>query len=425
MRLLFIFLTFSFPALLSTIFAQQDIPRWTHFRGSDLDGISEETRLPLTWDDSTSVLWKTAIEGEGWSSPVVYGDQVWLTTATKGGYEMRAVCVDFTTGKLQRDLIVFTPDTLYRKHDINTYATPTSAIEEGRIYVHFGRYGTACLNTASGEVLWKRSDMQCEHIQGPGSSLLIYQDMLIVHLEGSDVQYIVALDKHTGETIWRADRPKEVYDSLPYIGKKAYITPLIVHVNGRDVMISNGSAACIAYDPETGEEVWRIVKGIDSTIAMPFEYNGLVYFYTGFFTGDDGEKQAELLAVDPDGKGDIGDTNIRWRMSAPILQLLTPVVHDGLIYTVDSKSMMHCIDAATGKINWSERVKGKYNASPVYADGHLYFCSTRGEILVLKAGKVYEPVAENRLPGEIWATPALTGGAILIRTSEFLYKIGN
>jgi outer membrane protein assembly factor BamB len=418
------FILCSFATLpLSYLYAQQDYPAWTHFRGSDLDGISNETRLPLTWNDSTAVAWKTAIEGLGWSSPVVYGEQVWLTTATQEGYEMRAVCLDLQSGEILHNRIIFTPDTLYRKHDINSYATPTPAIEKDRVYVHFGRYGTACLNTASGDVLWKRSDLQCEHIQGPGSSLLIYKDRLIVHMEGSDVQYIVALDKQTGKTLWRADRPKEVYDSLEYIGKKAYITPLIVNVNGRDLMISNGSAACIAYDPETGEEIWRIVKGIDSTIAMPFEYNGVVYFYTGFYISEEGEKQADLLAVNPDGSSDIGTTNILWRLPSPILQLLTPVVYDGLIYTVDSKNYMQCIEASSGKVIWSERVKGKYNASPVCADGHLYFCSTRGETVVLKAGKVYDQVALNRLEGEIWATPAIAGGSILIRTSKFLYRI--
>jgi outer membrane protein assembly factor BamB len=158
---------------------------------------------------------------------------------------------------------------------------------------------------------------------------------------------------------------------------------------------------------------------------MPFEYNGLVYFYTGFYISEDGEKQADLLAVDPDGNGDIAETNILWRMPSPVLQLLTPVVIEGLIYTVDSKNNMQCIEASTGKVIWSERAKGKYNASPVYADGHLYFCSTRGETVVLKAGKEYEPVALNRLEGEIWATPAIAGRSILVRTSENLYKIGH
>lgn len=396
---------------------------WTHFRGSELNGISRDTGVPVRWNDSTGIAWRTAIDGLGWSSPVQLGDQVWLTTATEGGLEMRAICLDLPTGEIIHNKVLFTPDSLFRKHAINSYATPTSALEEGRVYVHFGRYGTACLDTRSGETIWKRSDIQVEHIQGPGSSLLIYRDKLIVHLEGSDRQIILALDKESGQTIWKTERPREVYDHIEYIGKKAYITPIIVRVNGRDLMISNGAAACIAYDPETGEEVWRIVQGEDSTISMPVQSEGKVYFYTSFVTPADGRKYAELLAVDPDGEGDIASSNIIWRLESPILQLLTPIIVDGFLYTVDSKGLLSCLDAKTGTSLWSKKLNGKYYSSPLYADGHIYVSSIKGETLVFKAGTEPDLVAENKLEGEIWASPAITGGAILMRTSKYLYKI--
>jgi outer membrane protein assembly factor BamB len=243
-------------------------------------------------------------------------------------------------------------------------------------------------------------------------------------MEGSDVQYIVALDKDSGATLWHTERPKEVYDKLEPIGKKAYTTPIIINVNGRDLMISNGSAACIAYDPETGEEVWRIVQGEDSTISMPVESDGTVYFYTSFVVNEAG-RYCELLAVDPDGTGNIGASHIKWRLASPILQLPTPVVVEGLLYTVDSRSLLSCIDAETGATIWSEKLTGKYNSSPVYADGNLYLSSTRGTTLVFKAGRSWDPIAENELEGEIWATPAMTRGAIVMRTGKYLYKIGN
>jgi outer membrane protein assembly factor BamB len=409
-------------------YAQEQVasaPSWTHFRGNDLNGISTETGIPTIWNDSTNVAWKTAMDGKGWSSPVVYRQQVWLTSATDGGKEQRALCVDFTTGEILHNRILFHPDTLYRKHSINTYATPTSAIEKGFVYVHFGRYGTACLDTQTGETIWERTDMQCEHIQGPGSSLLIYKDKLIVHIEGSDIQYIAALDKRTGETIWRTDRPKELYDTLEPIGKKAYITPIIMNVNGRDLMISNGSAACIAYDPETGNEVWRIIHGEDSTIAMPTEGGGNVYFYVGFETDNTGEKIAQLLAVNPNGKGDIEETHVLWRLNTPPLQLLTPMVVDGRVYTVDSKGMMLCLDASSGETVWSKQMKGKFHSSPLFVDGNIYFSSTKGITHVIKAGREMDFISENSLDGEIWATPAVTGGAIIMRTSKYLYKIKN
>ncbi len=420
--------SFSFFILFAAIYAlsgQKTVPSWTHFRGNHLDGISGEKGLPVTWNDSLNIAWKTPIDGKGWSSPIVLDDQVWLTTATGGGKEMRAVCLDFNSGEILHNRMVFNPDSLYRIHAVNSYATPTGAIEPGRVYLHFGRYGTACLDTNSGETIWERRDMQVEHIQGPGSSLIIYKDKLILHMEGSDIQYIVALDKKTGETLWKTERPKELYDPLEYIGKKAYITPIIIRVDGRDLMISNGSAACIAYDPETGEEVWRIVFGEDSTIAMPTESDGVIYFYTSFETDSTGEKRTKLLAVDPRGTGDIQNTNILWSVETPVLQLLSPLVKDGLLYTVDSGGDMFCLDASDGTTVWSEGMKGKFHSSPVYADGHLYFSSTRGYTYVVKAGRTLHVLSENKLDGEIWATPAIAGGAIIIRTSNFLYKVAS
>jgi outer membrane protein assembly factor BamB len=396
---------------------------WTHFRGSNLDGIAHDRNAPISWSDTMNIEWKAPMEGRGWSSPVVFGNQVWYTTATLDGREMYAVCTDLKTGRKLFNVAVFRPDTVYRKHAINSYATPTPCIEKDHVYVHFGRYGTACLSTVTGEIIWSRKDLQCEHVQGPGSSPVLYHDKLILHMEGSDVQYIVALDKSTGETLWRTDRPAECYEPLEWIGKKAYITPLIMKVNGRDLLISNGAAVCIAYDPETGQEVWRIVQGEDSTIAMPAEEDGIVFFYTSFVTPPGGDPYAELLAVDPDGKGDITATHILWRVRFPVLQLLSPLVKDGLLYTVDSEGTMSCIDTRDGKTVWSEKLHGKYHSSPIWVDGHIYFSSTRGETLVIREGRELEVLARNHLEGEIWATPAVADGAILMRTSKYLYKI--
>jgi len=271
----------------------------------------------------------------------------------------------------------------------------------------------------------ERTDLEFLDIQGPGSSPILYNDKLIVHCEGIYKQFIVALDKSNGKTIWQTDRPKEVYEQLEPIGRKAYITPIIVNVKGIEQLISNGSAACIAYNPNTGEEIWRVVGGIDSTISMPFTEDGIVFFYTGFKRNEQDEKYAELLSVDPDGAGDISESHVLWRMKTPILQLSTPVVIDGLIYTIDTKSIMMCIESKNGNIIWSQRVKGKYNASPVYAAGNIYFSSTQGNIIVIKKGKALKIIAENKIDGEIWTTPVFLDGNILIRTSKYLYKIGS
>jgi outer membrane protein assembly factor BamB len=411
--------------LLTSGLLAQSPGSWTHFRGSELNGRSPEKRFPTRWNDSLNIAWKFPEWGKGWSSPVILHQQVWYTTANRLTREMRAICVDLETGQKLFDRLIFQPEKLFRIHAVNSYATPTPAIEKGYVYVHFGRYGTACLETATGEIVWKRTDLQCEHIQGPGSSLLIYKDKLIVHLEGIDVQQILALDKRSGETVWMAERPADLYEQMAPIGKKAFTTPIIIRVDGRNLLISNGSRVCNAFDPETGLEVWRIIQGDDSTISMPVEGDELIYFYTSFITGTDGRKYCELFAVDPSGEGNIGNTHIRWRMKAPILQLSTPVYVDGLLYTVDSEGVFFCLNAENGEVLWSEKLKGKFHSSPIFADGLIYISSTKGETRIYRAGPQPELVSTNKLEGEIWSTPAFSQGAILMRTSEFLYKIIN
>jgi outer membrane protein assembly factor BamB len=401
--------------------AQQN---WTHFRGNKLDGISQATTVPVHWNDSTNIVWKADIAGKGWSSPVVFGKQVWITAAPPDGSDMKVICLDLGSGKEVFNITLFKPDSVQKKHAINTYATPTCAVEEGFVYVTFGTYGTACVSTSDGKVIWKRTDLNCDHVQGSGSSLLIYKNLLIVHCEGTDVQYIAGLDKASGKTVWKTERPKELYDPLPWIGKKAYITPIIVNVKGKDMLISNGSAVCMAYDPETGVEIWRIRQGIDSTIAMPGSEDGIVYFYTGFVHPSEGEDYADLIAVNPDGKGDIAATHILWRHKSPILQLLTPLIYGGLIYTVDSQNNMLCIDAKTGQVQYSQKLKTKYHSSPVYGGGYIFFTSVKGETMVIRPGKKLEVVAENKLPGEVYATPAFVNNSILLRTDKSLYCIG-
>jgi outer membrane protein assembly factor BamB len=397
---------------------------WTHFRGTNLNGVSEDQNVPITWNDSTNVVWKTGIQGKGWSSPVVFGDQIWVTSANEDGKQMAGICLDFNSGKLIYNINLFQPDSAYPKHSINTYATPTPCIEDGFVYLNFGTYGTACVDTKNGKVVWKRTDLNCDHVQGPGSSPILYKNLIILHVEGVDVQYLVALNKQTGETVWKADRPVNVYESLAPIGRKAYITPIIMNVKGQDLLISNGSAVCIAYNPLTGEEVWRIVEGEDSTIAMPFSENGTVYFYPSFVSAPDGEKYTEMLAVNPEGKGDITKTHVLWRFKSPILQLLTPLIKDGLIYTVDTRNMLFCLDANTGREVYSKKLKQKYNSSPIFAGGNIYFTSVNGETLILKPGNQLQILAENKLPGEVYATPAFLRNSILMRTDNNLYRIG-
>lgn len=420
------------PSLLSCFFfvvlffgfkeADSQDKNWTHFRGSALNGMSPGENIPLKLDDST-IRWKTRIHDNGYSSPVVYNDQIWVTTARPDGKELYAVCMDFLTGKIIYNIKVFTPDEVEGKHSINTYASPTPCIEKGYVYVHYGSMGTACINTTNGSIVWKRTDFKCKHVQGPASSPIIYKNLLILHFEGTDVRYIVALDKSNGKMIWRSDRPAEPYKTLTEIGRKAYITPIIINVKGRDMLISNGSAVCIAYDPNTGKEIWRVVKGGESTISMPFTEKGVVFWYAGYMESEEGKKYTELLAVNPDGAGDITGTNVLWkkRDDQTQNQLLSPVIKDGLIYTVSTRNNMMCIDAATGEEIWTIHMTSEYNASPIYVNGNIWFFSVKGEVLVIKAGRQYEVVAQNQMDSGIWATPAILRNSVIIRTQKYLY----
>ena len=398
---------------------------WTQFRGSNLNGIAAAENIPLKWDES-SIKWKTQIHDNGYSSPVVYNNQIWVTTAKPDGKELYAVCIDFQTGEIMYDIKVFTPGEVEGKHSLNTYASPTPCIENGFVYVHYGSMGTACINTANGSIVWKRNDFKCKHVQGPASSPVIYKNLLVLHFEGTDVRYIVALDKSNGKLIWRSDRPAEPYEPLTEIGRKAYTTPIIINVKGTDMLISNGSAVCIAYDPNTGREIWRVVNGAESTIAMPFTEKGVVFWYAGYMVAGDGTNYTELMAVNPDGAGDITATNVIWKKRDELSrnQCLTPVIKDGLIYTVNTRNILMCLDAATGEEIWSAHMTSNYDASPIYVNGNIWFFSVKGEALAIKAGRKFEVVAKNQMDSGIWATPAVLRSSVILRTQKYLYRIG-
>jgi outer membrane protein assembly factor BamB len=394
---------------------------WTFFRGSNLNGIAETDNIPLNWDEA-GIRWKTEIHDKGWSSPVVFDNQIWITTANPDGKELYAIAID--TGKIIYDIKVFTPEEVNGKHSLNSYATPTPCIEKNFVYVHYGSMGTACIRTSDGSVIWKVTDLKCKHVQGPASSPVIYKNLIILHYEGTDIRYIVALDKTTGKLIWRSERPAEPYEPLTVIGRKAYITPIILNVKGQDILISNGSAICQALDPLTGKEIWRVIRGAESTVAMPFTEKGVVYWYTGYMVAADGSNYTEILAVNPDGKGDITGSNILWKKKAGQMQLLSPVIKDGLIYTVDSKNNLMCLDASTGDEVWTTHLLSAFNASPIFVNGIIWFFSVKGEILAIKAGRKYEVVAENQMDSGIWATPAIIRNSVILRTEKYLYRIG-
>jgi outer membrane protein assembly factor BamB len=406
--------------ILCGISAKSDCQKtdWRFFRGSELDGVSSNSGLPLKWGEDTSVVWKTAVHDLGNSSPVILNNQIWLTTAKKDGKELYAVCLDLQSGKILHDIPVFSPADAPSIHSMNTYATPTPAIEDGFVYVHFGSMGTACIESATGIVVWKRTDLYCDHVQGPASCPVIYKDLLIFNLEGIDVQYVFALDKKTGKTIWQNLRPQEYYVDAPPIARKAYSTPRVINVKGKDILISVGSEVCIAYNPQTGEEIWRVVYSSDSAIAMPLYSNGLIIFTTGF-----GGAPVRLIAVNPDGIGNITETGKVWEVDKDVPGINTPVVHNGILYMIQEKGLLTCLDASSGKVFYKMKMKGEFYASPLCADGKVYISGKQGTVFVIKEGPVFEILAENSLNGELWASMAVTGSSLVLRTNQAVYLI--
>jgi outer membrane protein assembly factor BamB len=398
---------------------------WTHLRGSNLDGHSVSSQAPVTWSETSHILWKTEIRGVAWSSPVVYGDQVWTSSATLNGEEMFAVCTDFNSGKILKELMLFKPDSVQHIHPTNSYATPTPCIEDGFVYVHFGTYGTACVDTRSFEIIWTRTDLNCDHMQGAASSPVIYKNLLILHIEGTDVQYLIALDKRSGKIVWKTERPQEFYKDVEPVYRKAFCTPIVVEVNGKDQLISNGSQLCIAYEPETGKEIWQVFYGDDSTVSMPLSYGGLVFVNSGWMFPKGGTFYARLLAVDPTGTGDVTKTQVKWETGTDVPQISTPVIVDSLIYMVHERGDLTCLNARDGAVIWKTKLKDQFNASVLYASGNIYLFSVKGKSYVIKPGLSFQLVAENQLDGMIKATPAIVRNNIILRTDKFLYQIGN
>lgn len=407
------------------ITSAQNQENWTHLRGSNLDGHSISRQAPTSWSETDHVLWKTEIRGVAWSSPVVFGNQVWTSSATLNGEELFAVCTDFNSGKIVREISLFKPDTVQHIHPTNSYATSTPCIEDGFIYVHFGTYGTACVDTRNFNVVWTRTDLNCDHMQGAASSPIIYKNLLILHIEGTDVQYLIALDKATGKTVWKTERPQEFYKNVEPVYRKAYCTPIVIQVNGKDQLISNGSQLCIAYEPETGKEIWQVFYGDDSTVSMPLSYGGLVFVNSGWMFPKDGRSfYARLLAVDPTGKGDITKTHVPWETGTDVPQISTPVIVDSLIYMVHERGDLTCLNARDGKVIWKTKLKDQFNASVLYASGNIYLFSLKGKTYVIKPGLTFQQIAENQLSGTIKATPAIVRNNVIIRTDKCLYRIG-
>jgi len=396
--------------------AAERADQWPQFRGPDGQGHSTAHDLPIEWSESQNVVWKQPIPGEGWSSPVIWDNRIWMTTATEDGHSLRAICCDRTTGRIVHDVEVFRlgDDDIPNKNQKNSFASPTSIIDGQRVWVHFGTMGTACLAAETGSVVWQNRDLKIDHKEGPGSSPIVYQDLLIIPCDGIDDQYICALDKLTGKVVWRTERSGKLKESNDQ--HKAFSTPLIISVDGRDQLISTAADWIYAYDPENGQELWRIGYDGYSNVPRPLFGHGLIYISTGYNT-------PQLWAVRPGGQGDVTETHVVWRYRGPIPANASPVLIGDRIYSVNDRGVVTCVNALDGAEIWKGRAGGGYSASPVVADGRIYLCSEEGECHVLAPGDDLDVLATNPLAGRLMASPAILGRELYLRTDTHLYRI--
>jgi outer membrane protein assembly factor BamB len=397
--------------------------QWPQFRGPEGLGVSTAS-VPLTWAEDRNVRWKTAIHGRAWSSPVVLGDQIWVTSATEDGRQLFAIAVDRQSGRIIHDLKVFDVAQPQYAHPFNTYASPTPVIEPGRVYVTFGAAGTAALDTKSGKVLWQRRDFECDHFRGAGSSPILFENLLIMHFDGIDHQFLVALDKRTGKTVWRTKRSVDFQDLAPN-GKpiadgdfrKGFATPHVLNVGGRPVLISMGSKATYGYDVRTGAELWKVVeRRSHSPSTRPVPGFGMVFVPTGF----DG---SQLLAIRPDGRGDVTATHVAWRVTRGVPQKPSILLVNDLICMVNDTGIVSAVDPKTGEVVGRGRIEGTYSASPVAIGNRIYAFNEDGKTTVFEATRELKVLGESFLDDGFMASPAIDGNAFILRTTTHLYRI--
>ena len=392
--------------------------QWSQFRGHYGNGIIKSTSAPINWSDNTNIDWKTPIHDRGWSSPVIWNDQIWMTTATKEGNKMYAICVNKLSGKIEHDIHVFDVKSPQAITNENTYASPTPVVEEGRVYVHFGTYGTACISTKDGQILWKRRDLNCDHEigAGPASSPFIYNNFLIFNVDGRDVQYVIALNKETGQTAWKTNRSVDFSD-VQVNQRKAYGTPFIIPRGNSNQMVSIGAKGVYSYDPENGKELWKAEHRGWSIAPRPVYGEGLV------FTMIDRDRP-EMWAINPNGSGDITETHIEWKETKRMPPRASPIIIKGLLFVVDRNGYISCIEAKTGKSIWQKRMKGRFSASPILANNLIYFFNEDTVCTIIKPTRELDIVTENKLSSDkLMATPAFDENSIYIRTENNLYRI--
>lgn len=390
---------------------------WATFRGPNGDGITQYKNLPVEWGLDKNVSWAATVQGEGWSSPVVHNDQVFLTAAIPTGpgadltpYDLKVIALDLDSGKTIWSTKVFHQSAdAPRKHQKNSHASPTPIVHDGKVYVHFGHQGTACLSL-KGDVIWKAVSVEYKPVHGNGGTPIIVDDTLVFSVDGAATTKVVALDLATGAIRWEFDRES----NAPR--KFSFSTPALINVNGNRQIVSPGSDVVHGLDAKTGEMIWKVKYDGYSVIPKPIYRDGLVYVCTSYNT-------PWIYCIDPTGTGDVTETHVKWSHQKQVPHTPSIIVHNGKIFMVSDRGIGSCLDAKSGDVIWQERVGGNYSASPILANGLIYFQSEQGDATVIEASSEYKVVAKNTFGERTLASYGVADGTLLIRTSEKLYCV--
>jgi outer membrane protein assembly factor BamB len=382
---------------------------WARWRGPSGQGLVSGTGYPDKWSATENVRWKSPVPGSGNSSPIVWRDRVFVTTAYDEGQRMSVLAYQRADGKLLWEASA-PAGRAGRSHQKNGYASATASTDGERIYVSLGARGLLAV-TMDGKVAWHQDLGPINNYHGPAGSALLYKDRLILYQDQQGGAFIAAFDARTGKQRWRTSRTASV----------GWGTPIALRVAGHDEIIVNSQGRVYGYDPDTGSELWHCAGPTFEVIPTPVVGHGLVFCSSG--------RAGPTLAIRPGGKGDVTNSHLAWSTPRGSPFVPSPLLHGGYLYMVnDMQSIATCFEATTGKTMWQERLgvakREGFSASPVVVDGKVFFTNDDGETFVLRAGPKFELLHVNHIGERTLASPALVDGRWYVRTDGNLIAIG-
>ncbi len=380
--------------------------QWPCFRGPTGQGIAVDEKFPANWSQTENIVWKTALTGRGNSSPVIWDNRIFITSASEDGKTRELFCYDRSNGNLLWKKTAPVPENIEKLYWKNTFASSTPVTDGERVINFFGNSGIVCYNM-DGDLQWTKNIGDFTTVHGPGTNPVLYKNKFILIQDQNNAESVfIALDKYTGELLWRQKRDRVM----------GWSSPIIVHINDHDELIYNGSHNIIGYNPETGEKIWTLAGSTKEAVPMIVSGGGLLFSVSG--------RNGTIMAIRPGGNGDITATHLFWKNERGGPHVPSPAYYKNRLYIVNDTGVASCLDALTGETIWRERLKGRFSMSPVVAGNKIIVTNEKGLTTILEAGDSFKVLAQNDLGEETLSTPAVIGGRIYIRTATHLYCIG-